>query len=92
MFPLIALVAIAACDMANGPRTGPLAPEPAPDACGAVALQTLIGQPESVIFAMSFVEGTRIYRTGDALTMDFSPSRLNIEIGPAGTIVQVTCG
>lgn len=91
-FPLLGLIALAACDMANGPGTGPLPPEPAPNGCGAASLQTLVGQPEAVLFAMSFVESTRIYRTGDALTADFSPDRLNIEIGPDGTIVQVTCG
>jgi Peptidase inhibitor I78 family len=70
------------------------APDPAPPAedCGLAGALPLIGQPESVLAAMTFPIGTRIFRTGDALTMDYSPTRLNIEIGANGVIATVTCG
>jgi len=90
LFAITALALLAACDPSV----------PAPDAlfmpttdalCGAEDL-SLIGQPESVLAAMTFPRGTRIYRTGDPVTMDFRPDRLNIEIGPDGRIAKVSCG
>jgi hypothetical protein len=84
---LSALALLAACQM-DRDRMPPLTdPE---QAC--VPDRTLIGQPESVLAAMTFPEGTRIYRSGDALTMDYRPDRLNIEIGADGTIIAVSCG
>jgi hypothetical protein len=86
-----ALVLLAACQMDRTvPAPDPMPPIPAPDACGPDL--TLIGQPESVLAAMTFPMGTRIYRTGDAVTMDYNPGRLNIEIGETGQIVMVYCG
>lgn len=34
----------------------------------------------------------RVYHTGDALTMDYSDSRLNVELGPDDRIVRVYVG
>jgi hypothetical protein len=86
-----ALILLAACDPMSNPTEDP--PDMSmPDLCMADGSQGLVGQPESVLAAMTFVEGTRIFRTGDALTMDFNPERLNIEIGPDGLIVAVSCG
>ena len=34
----------------------------------------------------------RVFHTGDALTMDYSPSRVNIELGPDDRIVRVFVG
>jgi hypothetical protein len=85
---LIPALFLVACDM-----VAPAAPDlPGPDACFANGGAGLVGQPESVLAAMTFPAGTRIYRTGDPLTMDYSPGRLNIEIGPDGVIVAVSCG
>ncbi len=85
------LMVVAACDPMSNPTEDP--PDMSmPDTCLADGSQGLVGQPESVLAAMTFVQGTRIFRTGDALTMDFSPERLNIEIGQDGTIVTVFCG
>lgn len=67
-------------------------PEPPAADCGAAALQSLLGQPASVLQTMRFGTATRIIRPGTAVTMDFSPSRLNIQIDEAETITRVTCG
>ena len=90
LIPLAALLLVAACDMAM--------PEPDVDGmptsdalCGADD-QSLVGRPEAVLAAMTFPLSTRIFRTGDALTMDYRPDRLNIEIGVDDTIVVVSCG
>lgn len=34
----------------------------------------------------------RVYHTGDAVTMDYSEDRLNIELGPDERIVRVSVG
>jgi len=63
-----------------------------PDAGNCGADQALVGQSETVLSVMDFAQDTRIFRSGDRLTMDYRPDRLNIEIGPEGRIVAVTCG
>jgi hypothetical protein len=73
------------------------APEPVPEGpdlaqCGADALQGLVGQPASVLQTMKFGQETRIIRPDTAVTMDFRPDRLNIEIDAAEQIVRVQCG
>lgn len=54
--------------------------------------QNLVGQSANILAAMTFPQETRIYNSGDPLTMDFNEGRLNIEIGPDGRIVAVSCG
>lgn len=86
LIPLALPLVLAACDMAPAP-----VPEPAPDECGASGLQHLVGQPASVLAAMTFPEGTRIIEPGTAVTMDYRPDRLNITIGEDGNIAVVNC-
>lgn len=88
---LIALAlpaALAAC-AEEGP--GPVV-DPVPDACGAAALQGLVGQNRTVLATMKFGTTTRIIDPGMAVTMDYSESRLNIWIAENNTIERVTCG
>jgi len=82
---LAAPLALAAC-LAEEP-----AATPDPDQCGASALQGLVGQPQAVLDTMRFAEGTRIITPGMAVTMDYRPDRLNIEIGDSGLIERVHC-
>lgn len=67
-------------------------PLPPADACGASALQGLVGQPEGVLAAMTFPGPMRVIRPGMAVTMDHSPERLNIDLDAGGTITRVHCG
>lgn len=85
----VAVLGLGACVVVAG--TGP---EPRGEAgdCGAAALQHLVGQHESVLAAMTFPAPTRIIHPGQAVTMDYLPSRLNIEIGQDGRIIRVRCG
>ncbi|AUH32305.1 I78 family peptidase inhibitor [Paracoccus tegillarcae] len=67
---------------------------PAPtadDSCGAAAYQQYIGQTSPQI---SLPSGSvfRDYRTGDPVTMDLNPSRLNFEYDRTGKLVKVSCG
>ncbi len=71
----------------------PVAPsDPDPDACGAAALQGLVGQDRSVLATMTFDRPVRVVEHGMAVTMDFSAGRLNFWLTKAGKIETVTCG
>lgn len=59
--------------------------------CGADALQTLVGQPATVLETMRFGQEVRIIRPDTAVTMDFRPDRLNIDIDAAEQITRVYC-
>lgn len=86
--PIIALMlapALAACVM-------PEPDDPLADACGASALQGLVGQPAQVLAAMTFAQPLRVIRPGQPVTMDYSPARLNIEIDASEKISRVSCG
>ena len=84
------LLALAACV--------PVPPDPVPptlppdDACGAPGLQGLVGQPRRVLETMKFGVPVRVIEPGMAVTMDYNPARLNIELDAAGRIIRVTCG
>ena len=85
---ILGCLALAAC----GPLPDPVLPEPVPDACGAAALQGLVGADGQRLSTMKFGVPVRIIRPGMAVTMDFSPSRLNIEIDAKDRISRVSCG
>lgn len=82
-----ALAALAACQDEAAPQLTPPA-----DACGAATLQGLVGQPEGMAAAVKAPGPVRILRPGMAVTMDYSPTRLNIEIGTDGRILRLSCG
>ena len=50
-----------------------------------------LGQPVTVLGAMTFPIGTRQIGPDDAVTSDFRPERLNIEYGRTGRIEKVGC-
>lgn len=87
---ILPLLALAACTMETTPVTPP--PMPPENACGAADLQTLVGQPASVLDTMRFAQPVRVIRPGMAVTMDYRADRLNIEIDKAERIIRVTCG
>lgn len=88
MLLALPLAGLAGCVEPLPPPT-PL--EPDPDACKASQYQGLIGQPASVLSAMTFPAGTRVINPGDAVTMDFRADRLNIEVGVNGRIDKIGC-
>ena len=61
------------------------------NACGAAELQGLVGQPASVLQTMKFALETRVIRPGTAVTMDYRPDRLNIDIDAGERIARVYC-
>jgi hypothetical protein len=76
------VLALAAC-VAAGPEE---------ESCGAAGMQDLVGQDKAVFAAMTLPVGTRIIEPGMAITEDYSPSRLNIDLDAEGRITRVWCG
>lgn len=76
------------------PPAGPFPPvdDGTADACGASQMQDLVGQPFSVLAAMTFATPMRLIRPDSAVTMDYSPERLNIIMDESDRIASVTCG
>ena len=60
--------------------------------CGAADLQYLMGQKARVLTTMRFSQPLRVLKPGMAVTMDYAPNRLNIELDAADTIIRVACG
>ena len=67
---------------------------PAPtDACGAAERQDWIGRARSDLPSPPAGADWRIFETGQPVTQDLRPNRLNIEINPdSQKVVGLTCG
>ena len=62
------------------------------DGCGAAELQYLLGQNGTVLETMRFSEPMRLLHFGQAMTMDFNPGRLNIQLDQKRIIARIWCG
>ncbi|MBV1687423.1 hypothetical protein KRR38_06960 [Novosphingobium sp. G106] len=72
-------------------------PEPAADECGASKLGSYMGQAAAADTMVKIKqtighERIRTINPGDAVTMDFRPDRLNVEVGEDGRIKRLRCG
>ncbi|MFV0411563.1 MAG: I78 family peptidase inhibitor [Paracoccus sp. (in: a-proteobacteria)] len=86
---LLAPLALMACEPV--PETSMREAMTAEDACGSANYQNLVGQKSP---AISLPAGTdyRQYRTGDPVTLDMRPMRINFEYDKSGTLIKVSCG
>lgn len=92
---LIAL-ALGACTTTQQ-TAGDAAPMPSPGACETSALAALVGKPfspalEAEAKARAKVQAVRAIRPGMAVTMDFRPDRLNIDIDDKNVVTGFRCG
>lgn len=71
---------------------GYIAPPPEMRECRAEEMQHLVGQNRNILHTMRFGVVTRIIEPNSVVTMDYSPSRLNIYIDKDNKIKKVTCG
>jgi len=62
------------------------------DACGASELQYLVGKPGVMLDGMRFSQEVRVIEFGMAVTMDYNPERLNIQLDRLDVIERVSCG
>jgi hypothetical protein len=104
----LALGTLVACTPKKADETAPAAPETTAedeavakpdeqpheqgeDLCNAAGNQSLIGaNVAAVTLPADLVH--RIYKEGDAVTMDYRPDRLNIVTDDNGVIIEVKCG
>ena len=85
---IASIVALPACALLAACEGGVGATE---DGCGASGYQTLVGSPLAAV-TLSADLGARIIQPGTAVTTDFNPERMNIEVDAGGRIVRVFCG
>lgn len=94
------LALLAGCTGSAGPcnpEATPAFPPPAEDTCGSAPLARHAGAQatDEVRAAIAATLGERRVRyisPGDAVTMDYAPSRLNVELDAEGRIVRLRCG
>jgi Peptidase inhibitor I78 family len=85
LLPLIAAGLLTACEPV------PVATEPT-DTCGAAVWQGFLGAQLSELQVAGLPTATRIIRPGQAVTMDFSESRLNIQLDAQDRVLRAYCG
>jgi hypothetical protein len=96
---LATLLLLAGCAGPGGPCNIPAQPVSRPDTdeCGAAALSRYLnvtpsGEMKTAIATAAGDHPIRYIAPGDAVTMDFVPSRLNADLGDDGRITRFRCG
>lgn len=85
---------LAACAPMERPATPPASPAEG-GACNADAAQPFVGKPAASAEqarAASGARAARLIRPGQAVTMDYRPDRLNVELDASDIIVRISCG
>lgn len=92
-----ALLALTACGAPPVPPPSSGSPAPDPGACNAAPAQFALGRTvdpalRTEALQRSGARTLRMIRPGDAVTMEFSSQRLNLELDPDGRVTRVRCG
>ena len=89
----LAFAAASCAPAVPGASGAPLSAPTAEGACRAGSLQALVGRDRAEIPPPRPGQVRRVHARGDMLTMDYSPTRLNVEYDPAtGRVLRVYCG
>lgn len=93
---LLSLLPLAACTIATSNQTADALP-PVPANCRSDALAQFVGQPasEDLGARMLRASGARTIRwvpKGGAVTMDFSPTRLTVQLDGSSRVETASCG
>ena len=71
-------------------------PQPVPQtdltSCHAVGLEGLVGAPLRLLPQNGAWSSVRIIRPGQMVTMDYSPTRLNVRVDALDIILSLSCG
>jgi hypothetical protein len=94
--PLLLLQACATAPEGGFAQAGP-PPATTAGECNAAQAQFAVGRTlddnlRAQVLSSTGARTVRVYRTGDAITMDFSAQRLNLELDAAGKVVKASCG
>ena len=79
MRALALLALLAACNTAENSSA----------TCNADNWSEFVGQPETAVYGL--LANLRIVRSGEPITKDFNPDRLNAEVGKDGNITRFAC-
>lgn len=63
-----------------------------PDSCDAAKHAHLIGQPGAAVGKAGLRQPYRVIPEGGAMTMDYSPVRINFYLDGKGVIGKIACG
>lgn len=74
------------------PTTAPATDPALADTCNMTQYAALIGKPATDAGVPPASATVRIIKPGDQVTMDFSPTRLNVDVDAAGIVTGVRCG
>lgn len=93
---LMSLLPLAACTVATSNQTGDALP-PVPANCSNESLAQFVGQPASQDLGarMLSASGARTIRwvpKGGVVTMDFSPTRLTVQLDGSNRVESANCG
>jgi hypothetical protein len=80
-----------ACTTPPTPGAPPAIPPPDKDTCNAAQYAGLIGKPATDSAVPPASRQVRHIRPDSVVTMDFSETRLNIDINAAGVITGLRC-
>ncbi len=69
----------------------PTIPHTMAPSCGAAELQGLVGKPLSQFVAPPSAKYVRVIRPNGAVTLEYRPDRLNVEVDAARIIKRVYC-
>ena len=88
----LALVAaftlVQACtELPTAPKTDPIIGD-----CGAENFQHLIGQTYALSNMTELPQPLRVIRPGQAVTMDYSAQRMNVDLDSSDVIARIYCG
>ena len=64
--------------------------DPVPS-CGAVSYASFIGGPVARLVATGLPKSARILRPDQAITLDYSPERLTVDVDEGGRVSSITC-
>ncbi len=89
-------LALTGCLPVEGARPPRPIPEPQPVAdlaqCGGNGLYRLIGQSVTTLPKHGNWTALRVIKPGMMITMDYSATRLDVRVDPAGRILALNCG
>ncbi|GGP18104.1 hypothetical protein GCM10010970_03200 [Silvimonas iriomotensis] len=93
---LVLACSLPGCASNPGPASTPAQPEAAAQ-CHAEAVQARVGQmaaPDQLeaLRQQASASVLRVIKPGDAVTMDYNITRLNLEVDETGVIKRVSCG
>ena len=89
-YTILAGLLVAGCGATVAPITGNSPTKAGPDTCNAAAHQGLIGLDAASSLALP--EPKRLIGPTDAVTADFNPARLNVQLDEIDNIVAISCG